>query len=170
MGYSLWLEDKKTGKVCQGKINYNLGSLTCPSGTRDMEMNITYNYAPYYYEVEGFEEKGIRRIYGMTGRESLPFLDILSVHILKKYRNREKRRWKKTIRQKKVAIINGEVLPEGEFSQYPSDRIEWKSIDYICDEGDDSDYWKATAKNAFNALQRLIEMAKECPEGVWNGD
>ena len=67
-------------------------------------------------------------------------------------------------------MVNGEVLGEGEFLDYPEDQVERKKIDYICDEGDTSDYWLSTAHNAFNAIQRLIKMAEECPEGVWNGD
>lgn len=171
MGYSLWLENKSDGLMCERKEpEVDLGNVLCIGGSTLMEFNITYNYAKYYYEVEGFEDKGIRRIYGMTGKESLPYLDMLCMHIRKKYYNRDKQRWKRTIRQREVAIVNGEVLGEGEFLDYPEDQVERKKIDYICDEGDTSDYWLSTAHNAFNAIQRLIKMAEECPEGVWNGD
>ena len=171
MGYSLWLENKSDGLMCERKEpEVDLGNVLCIGGSTFMEFNITYNYAKYYYEVEGFEDKGIRRIYGMTGKESLPYLDMLCMHIRKKYYNRDKQRWKRTIRQREVAMVNGEVLGEGEFLDYPEDQVERKKIDYICDEGDTSDYWLSTAHNAFNAIQRLIKMAEECPEGVWNGD
>lgn len=170
MGYSLWLEDKD-GQICTSeKKRVDLGNMLAIGGTDLLEFNITYNYARYYYEVEGFEDKGIRRIYGMTGKESLPYLDMLCMHIRKKYYNRDKQRWKQTIRQREVAMVNGEVLKEGEFLDYPKDQVERKQIDYICDEGDTNDYWQSTAHNAFNAIQRLIEMAEECPKGIWQGD
>lgn len=171
MSYSLWLENKDNELMCKRKEpEVNLGTMLCIGGSDLMEFNITYNYAHYYYEVEGFEEDGIRKIYGMTGKESLPYLDMLCMHIQKKYYNRDKQRWKQTVRQKKVPVMNGEVLPEGEFTEYPHDKVEWKEVDYICDEGDTRDYWQATAKNAFDAIQHLIKMAEECPDGVWNGD
>lgn len=171
MGYSLWLENKSDGRICKRKEpEVDLGTLLCVGGSDLMEVNITYNYGKYYYEVEGFEKEGIRRIYGMTGKESLPYLDMLCLHIRKKYYNRDKKRWKQTIRQRNVATVNGEVLKKGEFLDYPEDQVQWRSIDYICDEGCTSDYWQSSALNAFNAIQALIEMAKECPEGVWNGD
>ena len=171
MGYSLWLENKSDGLTCKRKEpEVDLGNMLCIGGSDLMEFNITYNYAGYYYEVEGFEDEGIRRIYGMTGKESLPYLDMLCMHIRKKYYNREKKRWKQTIKQRSVPTVNGEVLPAEEVLDYPHDKVEWKNIDYICDEGDVSSYWKETARNAFDAIQKLIEMAKECPEGVWNGD
>lgn len=172
MGYSLWLKDKR-GDICEGKEKrYDLGNMLAIGGTKTMSFNITYNYSPYYYEADGFEKEGIRIIYGKTGKQSLPLLRKLSAQILKKYFNASKNRWKQTIRQKKVAVVNGEVLPinSDEFLEYPEDQVEWKEIDYICDEGDTGNYWKATAKNAFRAVQRLIEMAEECPEGVWCGD
>lgn len=171
MGYSLWLEDKP-GHVAQGKKRENLGNMICLDGTTNLEFNITYNYSPYYYEAEGFEKDKIRAIYGKTGKQSLPLLRKLSAQILKKYFNASKNRWKQTIRQKKVAVVNGEVLPinADEYLEYPKDQVEWKEIDYICDEGDTRDYWQSTAKNAFRAVQKLIEMATECPEGVWCGD
>ena len=169
MGYSLWLQDKN-GQVCQGKKRENLGNMVCIGGTTELEFNITYNYSTYYYEAEGFEKEGIRTIYGKTGKQSLPLLRKLSAQIMKKYFNASKNRWKQTIRHKKVAVVNGEVIPQGEFIDYKDDQIEWREIDYICDEGDIVDYWEATARNAFNAVQRLIEMATECPDGVWYGD
>ena len=173
MGYSLWLENKPDGLMCKRKEpEVDLGNMLCIGGSDLMEFNITYNYSHYYYEADGFEKDGIRTIYGKTGKQSLPLLRKLSAQILKKYFNASKNRWKQTIRQKKVAVVNGEVLPVNadEFLEYPKDQVEWKEIDYICDEGDTRDYWEATAKNAFNAVQKLIEMAEECPEGVWNGD
>lgn len=52
-------------------------------GTRSAELNITYNYGDYYYEV--YEENGIREIYGKTGAESVPILENMIQRIRDKY-------------------------------------------------------------------------------------
>lgn len=38
-----------------------------------IDFSITYNYANIYYRV--FGKKGIRTIYGLSGRESIPILE-----------------------------------------------------------------------------------------------
>lgn len=48
-------------------------------GTREAWINVTYNYAGWYYRdgvfgSTGDENKGIRTIYGMIGAESIPIL------------------------------------------------------------------------------------------------
>lgn len=43
-------------------------------GTTELWLNVTYNYAQFYYRDDVFGEKGIRTIYGMTGAESIPIL------------------------------------------------------------------------------------------------
>ncbi len=50
-------------------------------GTRELWMNITYNYAHFYYREDVFGEKGIRTIYGMTGLESIPVLQNAIEHL-----------------------------------------------------------------------------------------
>ena len=46
---------------------YELGS------SKEAWLNVTYNYSKYFYELID-KEKGIRKIYGMTGAESMPIL------------------------------------------------------------------------------------------------
>lgn len=41
-------------------------------GTRQLELNVTYNYAKHY---QAFGPNGIRTLYGKTGAESIPLLD-----------------------------------------------------------------------------------------------
>lgn len=43
-------------------------------GTKELRLNITYNYASIFYRPEVFGEGGVRSIYGMTGAESIPIL------------------------------------------------------------------------------------------------
>ena len=171
MGYSLWLKDKR-GNICQGKENrYNLGNMLAIGGTKEMSFNITYNYSHYYYEVEGFEDNGIREIYGLTGKESLPLLEKLKSSIEKKYRRNGKWITTKRIKKFPYSKVTGEKISERQlvFEIHNSD-LDWREEEIEVNEGDVTDYWQATAKNASNAIQSLIEMAKECPDGVWNGD
>lgn len=42
-------------------------------GTNELWLNVTYNYSQHYYRTMG--EKGIRTIYGMTGKDSIPILE-----------------------------------------------------------------------------------------------
>lgn len=43
-------------------------------GTSMCELNITYNYSRHFYRVLD-TEAGLRKLYGMTGAESIPLLD-----------------------------------------------------------------------------------------------
>ena len=106
MGYSLWLEDPKTGEICKGGTRQNLGNMICLKGTPNLEFNITYNYALYFYEVEGFEDNGIREIYGLTGEQSKPLLTKLVNAISLKYYNEDKDEWRMTKHKKRVAYKN----------------------------------------------------------------
>ena len=49
------------------------GGTYCVGGTRNPELDVTYNYAPHFEKVLG--EQGIRTIYGMTAAASLPVLE-----------------------------------------------------------------------------------------------
>lgn len=51
-------------------------------GTRKARLNITWNYAPFYYDAD---EKGIRGIYGMTGAESISYLENMIQSIKEKH-------------------------------------------------------------------------------------
>lgn len=44
------------------------------SGTNEMWLNITYNYAFWFYKEYAFGKDGIRSIYGLSGAESIPVL------------------------------------------------------------------------------------------------
>ena len=171
MGYSLWLEDKK-GRICRSKVKrHNLGNMVCLDGTTEMEFNITYNYSPYFYEVEGFEDNGIREIYGLTGEQSLPLLEKLKKSIENKYYVNGA--WLVTKRKKNVPYnkATGEKLTERQLVfEFHSIDLEWKEEEIEVNEGDITDYWQATAANACCAVSGLIQMARECPEGVWCGD
>lgn len=74
MSYDIRLCDPETGDVLELDTNHNLtGGTYCIGGTTECWLNVTYNYAKHFYRVIG--QKGIREIYGKTGRESMPILE-----------------------------------------------------------------------------------------------
>ncbi len=48
------------------------GGTYAPNGTHLAELNITYNYSNFFRDL--FGEGGIRRLYGMTIKDSIPVL------------------------------------------------------------------------------------------------
>jgi len=74
MSYDIELCDPITKKVLQLDTPHDMrGGTYALGGTQEAWLNVTYNYADYFYEVLG--DRGIRTIYGMTGAESLPILE-----------------------------------------------------------------------------------------------
>lgn len=51
------------------------GGMRAMGGTKELWLNVTYNYGHFYYRPEVFGEGGIRSIYGKTGAESIPMLE-----------------------------------------------------------------------------------------------
>lgn len=118
MSYDIRLVDPHSGESLDlDKTHHMKGGVYAIGGTTEAWLNVTYNYAPFFYQI--FGDDGIRILYGKTGRESIPLLE-----------------------------------------------------DAIARLGDDvtDDYWGATEGNAKQALTDLLELAKMCPEGVWQGD
>jgi hypothetical protein len=71
MSYDLQLVERD-GEPATLSENAPEGGTYVMGGTRQACFNITYNYAPHFYRVLG--ERGIRTIYGMTGRDSVAVL------------------------------------------------------------------------------------------------
>lgn len=80
MSYDISLCDPVTHETLHAKEMHNIWGGTCVvGGTTEMWLNITYNYADWYYRPGVFartekDSKGIRTIYGMTGAQSIPVL------------------------------------------------------------------------------------------------
>ena len=73
MSYDIYLKNPDTNEPIEFDEPHQLrGGTYCVGGTTEATLNVTYNYAKHYYRVLG--DKGIRSIYGMTGRESIPVL------------------------------------------------------------------------------------------------
>ena len=76
MSYDIRLCDPVTREVVMlDDPHFMTGGTYAPGGTREAWLNVTYNYADFYYRPDVFGEKGIRAIYGMTGAESVPVLE-----------------------------------------------------------------------------------------------
>ena len=80
MSYDISLTCPVTGEVLELDEPHQMkGGTYAVGGTRDAALNITYNYAEHFYRVFldiQFSKAGIRSIYGMTGAESIPVLQM----------------------------------------------------------------------------------------------
>lgn len=151
-----------------------------PMPTSEAWLNITYNYADYYYEAtendkrfeiiyEGkVENGGIRGLYGKTGAESISMLKDMIKRIEDKYKiNGE---WITTKRKERIFYdISGKEIDfiKAILEQIPH-TIKERVIEVS--EGDNNDYWQPTAINAIKPLHQLIAFASLRPDGVWDGD
>lgn len=80
MSYDIDLLDPVTKETIELDAPHQIkGGIYAVGGSTEASLNITYNYADWYYRPGVFhddklESKGIRTIYGMTGAESIPVL------------------------------------------------------------------------------------------------
>lgn len=75
MSYDISLVDPVTRETLTMDAPHQMRGGTYEiGGTDEMWVNITYNYARWYYKDYAFGEKGIRSIYGLSGAESIPVL------------------------------------------------------------------------------------------------
>ena len=80
MSYDISLCDPVTNEVLETEEPHQImGGTFAVGGTRELWLNITYNYADWYYRPGVFAStqkvsEGIRTIYGMTGAQSIPVL------------------------------------------------------------------------------------------------
>ena len=73
MSYDIYLNDPITKEtICFDESHQFAGGTYELGGTREAWLNITYNYSKHYYRV--FGEKGIRTLYGLTGKKAIPLL------------------------------------------------------------------------------------------------
>lgn len=88
MSYDITLKDPVTHEVIEFDEPHQMkGGMYAIGGTKEAWLNITYNYANYYYDAAEGDDRffgklwydepknlGIRGIYGKTGAESIPML------------------------------------------------------------------------------------------------
>lgn len=74
MSYGIRLVDAKTKKGIElDNVHHLKGGIYTVGGTKKAYLNVTYNYSSIFYKILG--EKGIRSIYGLTAKESIPILE-----------------------------------------------------------------------------------------------
>lgn len=87
MSYDISLCDPVTHAVIEiNDPHFMRGGTYQVGGSTELWLNITYNYARYYYESTK-EDTGIRGIYGKTGLESIPILNDMIEHIKNRYQD-----------------------------------------------------------------------------------
>lgn len=75
MSYDINLTDPVTREVITVDDPHLMtGGTYSIGGTRELWLNVTYNYSAIYARAFG-DGRGIRSIYGMTGAESIPVLE-----------------------------------------------------------------------------------------------
>lgn len=76
MSYDISLCDPVTHKPLKAdSTHFIAGGMRAMGGTKELWINVTYNYGHFYYRPEVFGDGGIRSIYGKTGAESIPMLE-----------------------------------------------------------------------------------------------
>ena len=178
MSYDIYLKDPVSGETAEVPGHLMIGGtyeadydpktgIFTPALNTEAHLNITYNYASYYYESAG--ENGIRSIYGMTGGDSIEFLGNMIKILEKKYKINDE--WIYTKREKTIYLDeNGAVMKDPLGAMIKGRQVEKRKIMVDRYEGVCQDYWEPTAANAIKPLYQLIALAKMRPDCVWDGD
>lgn len=75
MSYDISLVDPVTKKILEADFTHHItGGTYAIGGTRELTLNVTYNYCKFYYGDKAFGDDGIRSLGGMSGAESIPLL------------------------------------------------------------------------------------------------
>lgn len=75
MSYDISLKDPITKETIEVKdAHFMHGGTYALGGTKELWLNVTYNYGSIFRRPEVLGSEGIRTIYGMTGAESIPVL------------------------------------------------------------------------------------------------
>jgi len=75
MSYDIYLNEPDSGDTISFDEAHSMtGGTFALGGTTEAWLNITYNYGKFYYE-QIDSEKGIRSLYGKTGKEAIQILE-----------------------------------------------------------------------------------------------
>ena len=184
-------EHMMKGGMCHARVRED-GGLEA-AATREAWLNITYNYARYYYEATDKDSRfahdsvsavyadgtvgpmvtkyGIRGIYGKSGAESIGMLEDMIERIEGKYRKDGE--WIESNRDGiNYYDKDGNIVDDADAMWAAIHGEEIRSEKFIerVSEGPNEDYWKATAGNALRPLYQLKAMAQLRPDGIWSGD
>ena len=118
MSYDIALICPATGEILELDEPHQMkGGTYSVGGTQQAKLNVTYNYAEHFYRVFldiQFSKLGIRSIYGLTGAESIP---VLQMAIAKLKDDADLDYWKPTEGNAKKALIQllalAKMRPDG---------------------------------------------------------
>jgi len=160
---SWWVYLKKgDGEVCEVE-KHSEGGTCVLGGTSDAEINITYNYSPFYYKYLDKKE-GLRWLNGRKAKDCIKKLEN-AVAKLGTKRN-TKPFW--TISPFYI-IRGGRVKKSWLHKNWDNPKNE-KLRNRLRKEGvleDGGAYWKPTPGNAGYDLNILLQWARQHPEGIF---
>lgn len=73
MSYDIRIVDESGNQVFLDGEHFLRGGTYAMGGTKEAWLNVTYNYSPHFYRL--FGEKGIRSLYGMDVKQSIPVIE-----------------------------------------------------------------------------------------------
>lgn len=192
MSYDITLNDRVTGETLHvNNPHFMTGGTYAVGGTTELWLNITYNYAHYYYEATDGDprfahdevsayhsdgttgpvvtEYGIRGIYGKTGAESIQMIKDMIARIEERYKKNDE--WISTKRTKTKYFDEHGTEQEDAYKLIIYGKSYTKQeYEIEVNEGPDENYWEPTAGNAIKPLYQLLAFAEMRPDGVWDGD
>lgn len=113
MSYDIYLRDRVTKETVHFDTPHQMtGGTYAVGGTTEAWLNITYNYAQWYYKDgvfpnNGEDNRGIRSIYGLSGADSIPVLE----HAIKTLENMTEDLTEKEIQKYKDGGVCGYWTP-----------------------------------------------------------
>lgn len=148
MSYDIEIVDTDGQLMCAASRHQLRGGTYCLGGTDELRLNITYNYAPYFYKA--FGEKGIRSLYGKKVVDTVGDIAkaIQAVGEMQDIEGEQKAR---------VDEI-AERYPDADDEAIG--LCKWEP----------DNYWTPTRANAQASLQSLLALAGLGLGGIWAGD
>lgn len=113
MSYDIYLRDRVTKETVNFDTPHQMaGGTYAVGGTTEAWLNVTYNYAQWYYKDgvfpnNGEDNSGIRSIYGLSGADSIPVLE----HAIKTLENMTEDLTEKEIQEYKDGGARGYWTP-----------------------------------------------------------
>lgn len=171
------------GGTVPAAVNPTTGRLE-QAPTEEASINITYNYASYYYEATDGDDRfrvvdedgnvsyGIRGLYGKSASESFVLLRDMIHRIQEKYQNPDGT-WKMAERTRTRWFDEaGREVHDAFAPRLRGQKLRKETETYLISEGDVSNYWEATALNAMLPLLHMRAMAAlfVLDDCVWDGD
>ena len=146
MGYSIYINDPATGEPIEiDEPHHIIGSTYRVGGDTRLHLNITYNYAPFYYRAETLGESTEEsQIIEKGGMYSLEYLTI----------SEARERVLRAINALRDEDIDKHGNPYKPVSSFDDEEIQASS------------YWAPTERNARNALKNLLSLLLLAPDNA----